>query len=239
MARGDNPRAARILNSILEMAPLDLNVRKNLIELLEADTATEELVTHYIGLADTYAQLGDSDQARDTYGLAERTATRLGLSPDQQAQIKHKVADMEQLRLDFRRAQKIYEEIIQITPEDERAYRQLIEIHHRQGNRSEATRRLDDLLRIYARGKEVGKITRTLEDMVKVYSNDMGIRSRLAAIYRQLGRTSDAIAQLDALGELQLEAGLHKEAANTIRQIIGLNPPNMGDYQRLLAQLGA
>jgi DNA-binding SARP family transcriptional activator len=125
-----------------------------------------------------------------------------------------------------------------MNPEDERAYRQLIEIQHRQGNRMEATRRLDELLRVYARQKDVAKITRTLEEMVKTYPNDTMVRSRLAAIYRQLGRMQDAISQMDALGELQLEAGLHKEAANTIRQIISFNPPNVDDYRRLLGQLG-
>jgi hypothetical protein len=31
---------------------------------------------------------------------------------------------------------------------------------------------------------------------------------------------------------------LHKDAANTIRQIITLNPEHIEDYRKLLAQLG-
>ncbi|MCA9904536.1 MAG: tetratricopeptide repeat protein [Anaerolineae bacterium] len=239
MARGDEGRAARILNNILEMAPLDLTVRKNLIELLESQENWQELVGQYVGLADTYSQLGDSDQARETYTLAERTAAQIGVASEVVVDIKHKVADLEQLRLDFKRTQKIYEEIIQLAPNDERAYRQLIDLQHRQGNRLEATRRLDDLLRIYARNKDIPKIMRVLEDLVRSYPNDTGARSRLAAIYKQLGRTRDAITQLDALGEIQLEAGLHQEAAATIKQIISFNPPNIEDYQRLLGQLGS
>ena len=42
----------------------------------------------------------------------------------------------------------------------------------------------------------------------------------------------------DALGELQLEAGAHQEATNTIRQIIALNPDGVEDYRKLLMQLG-
>ncbi len=238
MARGDNVRAARILNNILEMAPLDLTVRRNLIELLESEEKWEELVDQYVGLAETYNQLGQADQARETYALAERTAQRVNAPKETLLRIKHQMADLEHLRMDFRRAQKIYEEIAKMAPDDERAYRQLVEIHQRQGNRLEATRRLDDLLRIYARAKDVNRIVRTLEEIVKNYPNDTGARSRLAAIYRQLGRIPDAVAQLDALGELQLEAGMHQEAAVTIRQIIALNPPNAEDWKRLLAQLG-
>jgi tetratricopeptide (TPR) repeat protein len=238
MAREDNARAAKILTNILEMAPLDLSVRENLITLLEEQEDLNALVIQYIGLADTYGQLGDAEHARETYALAERTANRSGAPVSAQVQIKHKLADLEQMRLDFRRSQKIYEEITLLDPNDERAYRALIDLHHRQGNVIEATKRLDDLLRMYARDKNVVRIIQVLEELVQNYPNDTGLRSRLAAIYRQIGRKQDAITQLDALGELQLEAGMHKQAAETIRQIIGLNPQNMDDYRRLLGQLG-
>jgi Flp pilus assembly protein TadD len=77
-----------------------------------------------------------------------------------------------------------------------------------------------------------------LEEMVTLYPADTGLRSRLAAIYRQVNRKEDAIKQLDALGELQLDAGLHQDAVNTIRQIIALNPPGLEEYRKLLSQLG-
>jgi tetratricopeptide (TPR) repeat protein len=238
MSRGDEDRAVKILTQILEMAPLDLTVRQNLIDLLEAREDSTGLVPQYLGLADTFSQLGDADQARETYALAERTAARANSSVTMQVQIKHKMADLEQLRTDFRRAQKIYEDIVQLSPTDERALRQLIELHYRNGNQVEALKRLDELLRAYARDKNVNRIIQVLEDMVKQHANDMGVRSRLAAIYKQVGRKQEAISQFDALGELQLEAGLHKQAAETIRQIIALNPQNMDDYRRLLGQLG-
>ncbi len=238
MSRGEKLRAAKILNSILEMAPLDLTVRQNLIDLLEQEEDLPALVPQYMGLADTYNQLGDSDKARDTFGLAERTAARIGAPLAQQVAIKHKVADLEQLRMDWRRAQRIYEEVLQVDPNDEKSYRSLIEIHHRAGNAVEATKRLDELLRLYARDKNVVRIIQVLEELVRQHPNDTGTRSRLAAIYKQIGRKQEAIGQLDALGELQLEAGMHKQAAETIRQIISLNPANLGDYKRLLGQLG-
>lgn len=238
LARGENERAAEILTNVLEMAPLDISVRESLIELLESEERWEEAVDHYIDLADTHHQLGDFDQSRETYILAERIANRVNASPDKVAHIKHRTADIDQMRLDYRRAQKTYEEIIQLLPYDERAHRMLIDLNYRQGNQIEAIRRLDQLLGIYAKKKQVNRITQLLEELVTLYPTDTGLRSRLAAIYRQLGRGRDAIVQLDALGELQLEAGLHKDAAVTIRQIIALNPEHVDDYKRLLAQLG-
>src|SRR5690606_3280720 len=163
---------------------------------------------------------------------------RVGASSEKLVRIKHRMADIDQMRLDIRKAQRTYEEIIELDPEDERARRMLIDLNYRQGNQVEAIKRLDQLLSRYAKNKQVNRIMQLLEELVTLYPNDTGLRSRLAAIYRQLGRKKDAVIQLDALGELQLEAGVHEEAANTIRQIIALNPEGVEDYKRLLAQLG-
>lgn len=238
MARGEDDRAAHILMNVLELAPLDVSVRESLIELLESQDRWEEALDQYIDLADTYHQLGNFDQSRDTYNLAERIANRQNASTEKIIRIKHRIADIDQMRLDMRKAQKTYEEIIALNPDDERAHRMLLDLNYRQGNAVEAIRRLDKLLGVYARQKQVSRITQTLEELVTLYPNDTGLRSRLASIYRQLGRVNDAIVQLDALGELQLEAGLNKDAANTIRQIIALNPGHADEYRKLLTQLG-
>jgi tetratricopeptide (TPR) repeat protein len=238
LARGENERAAEILTNVLEMAPLDASVRESLIDLLESEEKWSAALDQYIELAHTYQQLGNFDQARETYVLAERLGARINADVERMVRIKHAIADIDLLRTDFRKAQKAYEEIIQLVPDDERAHRQLVELHYRQKNTVEATRRLDKLLGIYARNKQITRITQLLEELVAQESNDTALRSRLAAIYQQLGRTKDAIAQLDALGEIQLEAGLHAEAANTIRRIIMLKPDHVEDYRKLLAQLG-
>ena len=238
IARGENDRAHQILFDVLEMAPLDVSVRESLIELLEQEEHWDEALDQYIDLADTHHQLGNFDKSRETYVLAERIALRVNASPEKIVRIKHRIADIDQMRLDIRKAQKTYEEIIQLDPNDERAHRMLVDLNYRQGNQVEAIRRLDKLLGLYARSKQVNRIIQLLEELVTLYQTDTGLRSRLAAIYRQLGRQHDAIVQLDALGELQLEAGMHKDAANTIRQIIALNPEHVEDYQKLLAQLG-
>lgn len=238
LARGENDRAASILTDVLELAPLDVSVRESLIELLENEGRWDEALTQYIDLADTYHQLGDFEQSRDTYQLAERIAQRENAPPDKLVRIKHRIADIDQMRLELRRAQKTYEEIITLAPDDERAHRMLVDLNYRQNNPVEAIRRMDKLLGVYARQKQVNRIVQILEEFVTIYPNDTGLRSRLASIYRQLGRAKDAIVQLDALGELQLEAGLNKDAANTIRQIMALNPDHADDYRPLLAQLG-
>lgn len=238
MARGENDRAASILGEVLEMAPLDVPVRMSLIELLEQENRMNDALDQYVSLAGTYQQLGNFDQSREAFLSAEKLARRISAPVEKMVEIKHYIADIEQMRLDTRRSQKIYEEITQLNPGDERAQRSLVDLYYSQNNQVEAIKRLDSLLKIYARNKLGNKIRSTLEEMVKRYPNDTGLRSRLADYYLYSKLKKEAIAQLDALGELQLEAGLHAEAAATIRKIITIGPEHLDDYKRLLQQLG-
>jgi len=238
MARAENERAASILVEVLDMAPLDVTVRTSLINLLESEDRMDEALDQYIDLAKTYNQLGNFDVSRETYQHAERIARRIKVEPQKIAKIKHSLADMEQMRLETRRALRIYEEIAELVPDDERARRMMVDLNYAQGNAVEGIKNLDKLLQIYARQKKATKMVQILEDLVKHYPSDMGLRNRLGSILRQLERKAEAIEHLDVLGELQLEAGMHDDACNTIRQIIQLNPDNPDDYKRLLAQLG-
>ena len=238
MARGENDRAAAILAEVLEMAPLDISVRTNLISLLEGEDRKAEVLDQYIELAKTYNQLGNYDLAHKTFETAAQLAQETAAVTEKMVLIKHSLADMDQVRLNTGEAIRSYEEIIELSPEDERAYRMLVDLNYNLANQVDAIRYLDKLLGIYAKKRQISKIVQLLEDLVKMNPADTGLRSRLAAIYRQLGRKREAIEQLDALGELQLAAGMNSDACQTIKQIITLKPENLEEYQRLLAKLG-
>lgn len=238
IVRNENERAASILSEVLEMAPLDVEVRMNLIELLEDEQRWDEALDQHMGLANTYQQLSDFDRANDTYVAAEKLARRVSADSTKIVSIKHRIADIAQMRLNTRQAQKVYEEILDIDTSDEKALRVLVDIYFTQGNAVDAVKKLDMLLGAYAKKGQINLMTTLLEELVRMYPQDTALRSRMAQVYKRLGRKGEAIEQLDALGELQLEAGAHEDAANTIRQIIGLKPDRVEEYQRLLSQLG-
>lgn len=236
IVRDDFDRAISILNEVLEMAPLDTNIRAMLIDILETQGRHAEALTHYIQLGKTNRQLGNADGAREALVMAQQLSKQYG-DTEQIVTIKHQIADIDIARLDTRRAQRAYEEILQISPEDERAQRQLIDILFSQKNSGEGVKRLDTLLGMYAKNRQVTSILRTLEELTQLYPDEIGLRSRLAGIYRQMNRASDAITQLDALGDLQLKAGLTQDAAVTIKQLLRLGPENAQQYIKLLQQL--
>ena len=237
MVRGEKDRAASILYETLETAPLDVSVRLSLIDLLESEDKLDEALDQYIELGKTYTHLGSFDKSRETFQYAERLAKQVSAPKEKLVIIRHSAADAEQLRMDTRSAIRIYEDIIELAPEDERALRMLVDLNYSQLNQLEAIDHLDRLLRIFAKRKQISRIVHTLEELTRHYPTDPGLRSRLAAMYRQLGRKADAINQLDALGELQIDIGMLAEARGTIRQIIALEPENVDDYKRLLQQI--
>ncbi len=236
--RGETGRAASILVEVLDMAPLDVDVRRNLIDLLEEEDRLEEALDQYIELAGTYRQLGNLDSARTTYAEAERIAEQVNSTVEKRVLIKLQIADIDQLRMDLRRALRVYEEIVQLDPTDETARKALVDANLQLGNQIEGIKQLDELLRVYAKRKQVKSILTILQELVRLYPDDSGLRSRLAAIYRQLGRREEAVVQLDKLADLQLDAELTDDACDTIKQIVKMNPPGVEKYRELLKQLG-
>ncbi|NLF78362.1 MAG: tetratricopeptide repeat protein, partial [Chloroflexi bacterium] len=237
MMRGDNERAAEILQEALKIAPMDTGLHHTLIELLEQEKKWDKLLNQYIDLADAYYQLADLEAARATYQAAIQLAQRTNAPKEKIVHIMHSMGDIDVSRLDLREAMRTYEQIRKLDPDDERARRALVDLNYRLDNPVSAVRELDGLLRIYAKQRRANLIIQVLEEQVTRYPQDMALRSRLAAVYRQTGSVNKAVEHLETLAELQLESGLHNDAVVTIRRIIGLNPEQAGDYQRLLRQL--
>jgi len=237
--RGDNRHAMTIYQRILRLMPMDVHTRSKLIEMLIRHGEIDKAIEQQIALADTYYQLADSDKARETYQAAMNYAPRAARSKHWAQQILHKVGDIDMQRIDWRRAIQDYEQIKAIVPDDEKARLLLIELHYKTGDSARAVKELDELLMSYTSSGKGQQVVPTLEEQTRNHPNEMGLRMRLARAYHGSGMTAQAIEQLDALGDLQLQAGLQKEAAATIRGIIALNPPNIAEYRQVLAQISA
>jgi len=238
LARDQVNQAADILNEVITIAPMDINLRTSLIELLEREQQYDKLLDEYISLANAHYQLADFEQARATYQEAMRLAQRVNAAPGKRAEVLHHMADIDMSRLDLRSAMRNYEQIRTLDPNDVKARQALVDINYRLNNQLDAVKELDGLLRLYAQQRRGDLIVSTLERMVSDMPNDMALRSRMAAVYRQTNRKVDAIAQLDALADLQLDAGLIQDACATIKQIIALGTPDAEQYKNLLTQLG-
>jgi tetratricopeptide (TPR) repeat protein len=236
-ARGDNHQAMAIYQRILRLAPMDVNIRTRLIQMLVSYGQIDRALEQYLALADTYYQLASAEKARERYLEALALAPRGTTSRLWTNRIMHKLGELDMERGDWRRALQTFERIKQIDPSDEKARLILVELYYKiQPQR--ALQEVDELLKAYRTAGKAKRLVPFMEEQVRSHPNDIGLRARAAQVCIESGLRSEGITHLNTLGELQLNAGMTPQAIATIRAIIALNPPNVQAYQKLLAQIG-
>lgn len=235
--RGQENQAINVYRRVLKLAPMDLTVRARLIDMLSERREVDEAMEQYLALADAYYQLAQVDQSLEKYNEALRLAPQASMPRVWQVEILHRIGDICNQRVDWARACAAYEELIRLAPDDQRARQALIDLYFKQSRTDDAIRSLDELLRQYHAQDAGQKMLTYLQDAIQIWPEEMALRQRLGAVYAQLGRKQEAIAEYDALGEMQLEQGLREEAAKTVQTIIELGPEDVEGYRQLLAQI--
>jgi len=140
-------------------------------------------------------------------------------------------------RLDWKQAMRVYEQIRTLRPDDQAARRQLVELHTRMGQRQQAIAELDSFLSYLESSGRSAEGIPFLEDLIREHEDEAIFRRALAAQLHRIGRTGEAVEQLDALGESLLQGGHTAEAVEVISQIVAMNPANAAEYRALLAQM--
>jgi len=237
--RGEVRQATEVYLRILSFAPVDIPARLRLIDLLAQQARSEEALAQFLELADLYRQMAQIDEARhalaDALGLVEQSA----VDPSWSAKILHQMGDIDLSRLDWRHALQSFEKIIAHDPADEKASLSVIDLNLRLGQEDQAAKALDRHLEFLVHGGRSQDALSLLEEMAREHPGKQALHTRLAEAYRAAGRKADAIAQYDALGEIQLDAGRIQDAIRTIQTIVDLEPPDSEGYRELLRNLEA
>jgi tetratricopeptide (TPR) repeat protein len=237
--RGESRQAAEIYKRLLENAPLDIEARVKMIELLVQQDRVDEALQQFVELAEMYRQMADLESARKSLGNGLKLAKRVPGGERWQLKILHQMGDIDVSRLDPRRALTVYGEICQLAPEDEVARYNVIDLNLRLDQEDQAARELDSYLEYLVKNTRSSEALTMLEELAQEHPGKQVLHACLAEAYRAAGRKADAIAQYDALGEIQLDAGQIKDAAHSIQAIIDLNPPDIEGYRELLRNLKA
>jgi tetratricopeptide (TPR) repeat protein len=235
--RGEIPQAAHAFTKILEVAPINIPARNRLIELLAQQERHTEALDQYLELADIYRQMAEIDTARKALANALLLAQDASVGREYSIKILRQMGDIDLSRLDWRRALRVYEQIRTVNPGDEEARSHVIDLNLRLGQEDPAAQELDSYLGHLVETDRSHEALNLLEELAREHPGKQTLHARLAEAYRAAGRTADAIAQYDALGEIQLDAGQTKEAITTIQTIIELGPPDIEGYRELLKNL--
>ena len=237
--RGESSQATKILRRVTELAPMDLNARTRLIDQLIARGKVDDAINEYLEVADIYYRLAELDMARKTYTNALHVVQQANADRSWNVHILQRMADIDMQRLDWKQATRVFEQIRTLRPDDSGVRKNLIDLNLRLAQQPQAIAELEKYLSyLNTNGKSEQSIP-FLEELVNENEDRIILRRALAEQYKQVGRTEEAIAQLDAVGEILVEDGKKEEAANTIQQILLMNPPNAEDYRKLLIQLQA
>lgn len=238
LARDNKPRAREILTEVIQAVPMNVDMRQDLIELLEEDEKWDEIADQYMELARAYQDLGDTNSARTTLNQALQLGQRGGIDKSKTLKILRFLADIEMMRLDMRAALRAYANIRNLDPNDEPARKMLIDLNFRLGDPTGAIRELDSILQFYAQQRNGRAIVELLREWAEKRPKDEGILTRLAAVYQQVKQNQAALNTYTTLLDIQLEHGRHTEACKTLKRILGLQPPNPQQYINLAKQLG-
>jgi tetratricopeptide (TPR) repeat protein len=235
--RGQIAQASNIYSRIIRHSPIDIAARRQLIELLAQQDRSDEAIAQYIDLAELYRQMAEIETARDTLEQAYQLCQRSNVDRKVVVRILDRMGDMDLSRLEWRQALRIFEQICELDPSNEKARSNLIDLNLRLGQEPDAAESLDIHLENLVNAGQASEALILLEDLAREYPGKQALHARLAEAYRAAGRTADAIAQYDALGEIQLDAGQSQEAIKTIETILNLDPPNIEGYHELLHNL--
>ncbi|MBN2388318.1 MAG: tetratricopeptide repeat protein [Anaerolineales bacterium] len=235
--RGEANQAINLLRRIVTVAPMDLAVRTRLIEQLAVSGQVDAAIGEYLDLADIYYRLAELDMARKTYTTALRLAQQGGANQAWSVKLLQRMADIDVQRLDWRQALRVFEQIRTLDPDDLSVRKSLVELNTRLNQAGQAAAELDSFVAHLESHNRRSEAIPFLEGLVTESPQQGVLRRYLAEEYRQDGRVADAVAQLDALGEILLDAGDKGGAIQAIETIVAMNPPNMADYQDVLAKL--
>lgn len=235
--RGEAIQAIRLLERVLQLAPMDLSVRSQLIELLTAQGRMDDAIQQYMDLAGIYYSLAELDMARQTYISALRLAQQSPSGRDWPVKIMTQIADIDMQRLDLRQAHRMFEQLRTLQPDNADHRRQLIDLNLRMGQESAATTELDGYLALL---EGAGKRTQGIpfmQNLLAEYPERLELRKRLADLYVRNGDIDLAVNELDALADGLINRGNRAGAIAIVQAIIGLNPVNIADYQLVLKEL--
>jgi tetratricopeptide (TPR) repeat protein len=235
--RGETARAIEMLRRVVNMSPMDLDARKNLIDQLISRGQSEDAIKEYIKMAEINYSLAELLEARKVYTRALRFAQQSGLGKSWRVRILHRIADIDVQSLNWRQALTIYQQICEIRPDDLDANRSLIDLNFRLGERNQALERVGDFIHTMKTQGRLEDLVSFLEKLSSDWPQQAVLKKYLADQYQVLNRIDDAILQLESAKEILLGAGNKDGAASMIRKIINLNPADVGKYKHLLERI--
>lgn len=235
--RGEAAQATRLLHKVTRVVPMDISIRKQLINLLVAQGEINDVLEQYMELANVYYQLAELDMARETYAEALRMTQRSRSNQQWNIKILTKLADIDRQRLDWRQAVRVLEQIRTLEPEDPDVRIELVDLNYRLGREKVAMTEIERFTSLLANAGKHSIAIGFLGQVLDMMPDKVELHMMLAQIYTIGGRREQAITHLDMLANKLVDEDRNQEAIEVVEAVIKLKPSNLDEYQKALIQL--
>ncbi len=233
--RHDLPKAIAFYRQALNLGGNDVTRRAKLINVLVQNGQLTDALSEYESVGLALEADGQYQKAADKYIEGLAIAQRVGMSREAVVPLKRRLA-LSYLKLrEYDKARGLFQEIRQADPNDDEARYYLVDLYLRRGQTQEGERELADLLERHREAPE--NVQATLVSLAEAFPDNVPIHRQLARFYKQQGQAEKALELLDNLGDRLLSAGRSAEAVMVVQDIIALDPPQIGEYRKLLLEL--
>jgi len=235
--RGQMIQAVKLLDKLLQNSPMDLQVRTQLIDLLNAQGKKDEAMQQYLELAEIYYHLGELNNARQSYLSALRLVQETRRNRQYIYGILQNLADIDMQRLEWRQALRTYEQMRGLKPEDRAVRQRIVDIYFRLGNDQAAFAELDNFLSLLEKTNKHPEAVSFIYALLADQPEKPELRGRLAEFHLREGKVGMAISELDQLAIYYEDVGDIRNAVRTVEQILELEPLNREEYETALLRL--
>lgn len=235
--RGQLIQAVKLLKKLLQSSPMDLQVRTQLIELLNDQGRKDEAMQQHLELADIYYHLGELNNARQSYLSALRLVQQTRQNRRYIYEILQNLADIDMQRLEWRQALRTYEQMRVLKPDDRLVRQRIVDIYFRLGNDQAAFDELDQYLSYLEKTNKHADAVSFIYALLADQPDKPELRGRLAEFHLHEGKVGMAISELDQLAIFYEDVGDIRNAIRTVEQILELEPLNRAEYETALLRL--
>ncbi|MCD6475517.1 MAG: tetratricopeptide repeat protein [Anaerolineaceae bacterium] len=231
LLRGELNQGTSILEEVLRLSPMDHAVRVRLIELLIDQERIPEAIEQYMKLAANYEVNANFDQMRKVYFDALRLASQCENSREWSLRILYLIADIDMTRMDWHRAQRVYEQICTIAPEDDNARQELIGVYFRLGQDQLAAQEVDQYLSLKRETKKLSEGISFIKSLIETWPKKYTLRRELAETFAKTNHIEEALDQLNTIASAYLDEGKTEKTIEILQRMMALDPEHGGEYQ--------
>jgi tetratricopeptide (TPR) repeat protein len=237
LLRGEVRQGARMIEEALKLNPMDIGLRTKLIDLLTEQDRITDALEHYMALAQNYEVYANFDQMRKVYFDALRLSSKIPNSDDRNIEILNKIADIDMQRLDWHRAQRVYEQIKSLAPNDGEVRNNLIGVYYRLGQTDAAEHEIEDFISVMRNSRQYEKGVDFLLKLINEWPQKYNQREMLAELYLRMGRRENTLDEYNTVASAYLDEGDMSNTIRILQRMMTIDPEHGGEYQLVVNRL--